>query len=848
MKKKVLIALSVLILILVAAILSLNFVVYPRIVKRIRGVVKESIQHVAAKTGRNVRADEIIVSQKGLTIKNLRIMDKHAEYALFSVKTIRLHFNLFQILRNQPVGPLIIRGALLHIHLNKHKADDLIDLVKAFNKGRRLAKATGKHKKHLVNKRIQRIRLSKLLLDNLAIEIKDEKSPNHVINLGHITGSLDNPSHGMSGQLNGYLWISQGGITKVHMKIRNRILSVGLASRINLPAWLFPGAENLSFNTLMLSINKGISLSIIDAAIRIKSSSISNDNLSKKSIQSKMRQRIKTVVLHAQEIGLGTRIIPLYPLKLWVKKLNVHGYIMIHGKKIKFTLTDARADTTLTDQGYNVRVSGRLALQNRHKGPVHIALSGDPVSWFRQVILDLKGPVVPSGLAVFDRRLIVLPESSGMVHIEIADTMDKGWNFNGRGQLQNIGYFSTRVCLSPVFGINAKTTFDGVLTSDRRHLMLNADSLTLNGIKMSGAFIYNRFGDAPARMKLDIDLPKQGCGKIVDAIPKVMRPQLPDMRAKGSMSAHASISTDLKDIFNRTKFDANVNIDNCQVITLGSIVGLKMLDTSFVLKRPDPKNKGKSVLIGPGTDNYVPLGNIPIWTQQAALATEDMAFFTHQGFKPGLIRRAIALNLKNGWYVYGGSTITQQLVKNLFLSTEKSLSRKLEEAIITWQMEKHLTKEKILELYLNCIEYGIGVYGIKQAAKVYFNKTPDRLTPLESAWIMATKPSPKYAFRVYKRGKFNKWWVNRMRNILLRLWKEMHVIDELSFLHAAPYLPAFYYEDRGVYLKPGIRGKFKMPQSFPKELPDLDIEHELLGDIRGLAPPIINIRRIESWW
>ena len=460
----------------------------------------------------------------------------------------------------------------------------------------------------------------------------------------------------------------------------------------------------------------------------------------------------------------------------------------------------------------------------------------------------MSGGIVCRGIALVDPQVVVLPESKGSIHMEIADTMNGAWVFNGSVGLNKIGYFSTRLCLSPVFGIDMNSAFDGSVTSDRRHFMLNVDSLDINGIRMNGAFTYNRQGNAPAKMSLSFNLPDQSCDKVLAGIPLVMRPRLADMQVEGRMKVSARVSTDLKDVFAHTKFSADVNIKDCHVITLGSTVDLDRLNSPFVLQRPDPNHKGKYLLIGPGTDNYVPIDKIPVWVQQAALATEDMAFFKHHGFKPGLIRRAIALDLDHGWYVYGGSTITQQLVKNLFLSTEKSLARKLEEAIITWQMEQKLDKQKILELYLNCIEYGKGVYGIKQAALVYFNKRPDQLTPLEAAWIMATKPSPKYAFRVYKRGVFNEWWVNRMRNILLRLWKEMHVIDERAFLNAAPYLPAFYYADKGVYLKPKVKGNFQVPQGIPKELPDKDIEKVLPSEIRRPAPPIMDIRRIESWW
>jgi membrane peptidoglycan carboxypeptidase len=223
--------------------------------------------------------------------------------------------------------------------------------------------------------------------------------------------------------------------------------------------------------------------------------------------------------------------------------------------------------------------------------------------------------------------------------------------------------------------------------------------------------------------------------------------------------------------------------------------------------------------VGPATPSYVPLERIPEPVWQAALATEDMGFFKHQGFKLGLIKRAIVLNLDKGWYVYGGSTISQQLVKNLFLSREKTLSRKLEEAIIVWQMERRLTKERILELYLNCIEYGKRIYGVQSAAKAYFNKAVEDLTPVEGAFLMATKPAPTYAYGVYEKRQFNRWWAERMKGILVRLWKEMNVLSEKQVAEAAPYLPLFWYPADGVYAYPAVDSSALVPPGMPVELP-----------------------------
>ena len=111
-----------------------------------------------------------------------------------------------------------------------------------------------------------------------------------------------------------------------------------------------------------------------------------------------------------------------------------------------------------------------------------------------------------------------------------------------------------------------------------------------------------------------------------------------------------------------------------------------------------------------------------------------------------LIAKALRLDLHKERFVYGGSTITQQLVKNLFLTREKTLSRKLEELIISWQMERHFSKEELLTFYLNVIEYGPDLYGIRRAAAFYFGKAPAHLTPAEGiSWQPKNPPQSSSA-------------------------------------------------------------------------------------------------------
>lgn len=140
---------------------------------------------------------------------------------------------------------------------------------------------------------------------------------------------------------------------------------------------------------------------------------------------------------------------------------------------------------------------------------------------------------------------------------------------------------------------------------------------------------------------------------------------------------------------------------------------------------------------------WTPLSRIAPELQRAVIAAEDASFFVHEGFDWEGIRDAALYNLEAGELKRGGSTITQQLAKNLYLSSERSLFRKAREALITRSLEHRLTKTRILELYLNVAEWGRGVYGAEAAARHHFGKSAFDLTADEAAWLAAILPSPQ---------------------------------------------------------------------------------------------------------
>lgn len=151
--------------------------------------------------------------------------------------------------------------------------------------------------------------------------------------------------------------------------------------------------------------------------------------------------------------------------------------------------------------------------------------------------------------------------------------------------------------------------------------------------------------------------------------------------------------------------------------------------------------------------------------KQAAIASEDAKFVTHNGFDFDGIEAAIEKNKQSGEASAGGSTITQQLAKNLFLTSHRSYLRKADEAVITLMIEGIWSKQRILAVYLNVAEFGDGIYGIEAAAQHYFNKPAKKLGRAESALLISMLTNPKY----YQDNMGNRRLRNKQKIILRRM-------------------------------------------------------------------------------
>ncbi|WP_134702395.1 transglycosylase domain-containing protein [Ammoniphilus sp. YIM 78166] len=169
--------------------------------------------------------------------------------------------------------------------------------------------------------------------------------------------------------------------------------------------------------------------------------------------------------------------------------------------------------------------------------------------------------------------------------------------------------------------------------------------------------------------------------------------------------------------------------------------GITLITNSFIY---DQNGSLFEEIIGEQNRRYLPWQEIPFNVIHAFIATEDQHFFDHKGFDVSGITRSFIVNLQKDGMEQGGSTITQQLIRHLYLSHEKTVDRKLKEIILAYQLENKLTKQEILELYINAVFFHNGVYGIEAASQFYFGRPSHQLTVGEAAFLCAIPNNPSY--------------------------------------------------------------------------------------------------------
>jgi len=223
---------------------------------------------------------------------------------------------------------------------------------------------------------------------------------------------------------------------------------------------------------------------------------------------------------------------------------------------------------------------------------------------------------------------------------------------------------------------------------------------------------------------------------------------------------------------------------------MGKHISFKAINRPFTHRVQRADGAMFEFVTGPGSAGWVSLDEVSPYMDKVLTTTEDGTFWTHDGIAFFALKDSLINNLERGRYFRGGSTLTMQLVKNLLLTQEKTLSRKVQELFLSWQVDRYLTKQRILELYLNIVEFGPGVYGLGRAAPYYFEKTPAELDLLECAFLASLLPNPRRYHRQFARGSVTKGWQSGLRRTLRLMLKRKKITAE-EYEAMAPFSPRF---------------------------------------------------------
>lgn len=234
--------------------------------------------------------------------------------------------------------------------------------------------------------------------------------------------------------------------------------------------------------------------------------------------------------------------------------------------------------------------------------------------------------------------------------------------------------------------------------------------------------------------------------QLFNSLPRGLFTTLEGLRVKGDLKYHFLFDLDF-DCPDSLQFVSRMQERGFAIDSFGR-TDLRKMSGPFSYTAYDDGRPVRSFVVGPEYEHFTPLAEIPELLQMCVLQSEDGAFFYHQGFLPDALREALAFDIKARRFARGGSTISMQLVKNVFLNRNKNIARKLEEALVVWLIEgRHLTsKSRMWEVYLNIAEWGPMVYGIREAADYYFGKRPSELTLEESVFLSSIIPRPKHFY------------------------------------------------------------------------------------------------------
>lgn len=329
--------------------------------------------------------------------------------------------------------------------------------------------------------------------------------------------------------------------------------------------------------------------------------------------------------------------------------------------------------------------------------------------------------------------------------------------------------------------------FKGLIKINEQGIELDsASTITLNHAVFKCYTAYQTLPDTV--FALNIHMPETVSDTFFNALPGGMFNTL-----KG-ISCSGTLAYDLRFKINTRQpdsliFDSQLKRKNFRIICMG-VENYTRIADAFIYDAFSGDQFIRHIMVGPDNPGFTPLGSITPRLQETIWQSEDPSFMMHHGFVPESFRESIVENYKQHRFARGGSTITMQLVKNVFLNRNKTISRKAEEALIVYLIENLdlISKGRMMEIYLNVIEWGPNIYGVSEAAKFYFNKKPSELNLQECIFLAAIIPNPRYfRYQFNKQGEIKPYMADFFKIIAGRLVLRGY-ISSADTIHFMPHV------------------------------------------------------------
>ena len=313
-------------------------------------------------------------------------------------------------------------------------------------------------------------------------------------------------------------------------------------------------------------------------------------------------------------------------------------------------------------------------------------------------------------------------------------------HIDGYSSIQNLMVNHPKIATKDVVVKIARFDYHWIV--GKRFIVLDSTStMQLNTIKCHPYLSYTNDTDKVYALKLAI--PKMKAQDFIRSLPTGLFSHFEGMESQGNFSYALNFE------YNNHKpnaliFDSKLKPEGLKIIKYGE-ANLKKINGEFTYRAIDKGAEQRPIVVGPSNPNFTRLEEISPYLQKCVLTSEDPSFFNHRGFINEAFKQSIAKNIRTKKFSRGGSTISMQLVKNVFLTREKTLSRKLEEILLVYILENnHISsKERMLEVYFNVIEWGPNIYGIGEASRFYFEKSPSDLNLNECLFLATIIPKPK---------------------------------------------------------------------------------------------------------